>query len=62
MKDKIIVAKSIIQLKSREQDKIFEDLIKEMGEKGKALEDDVFDYCYNGFETRKIKEYLDGNV
>lgn len=62
MKDKITVAKDIIQLKEAEQDKIYNDLIKEMGQEGKDLEDDIFDYCYNCFETKRLKEYLDGNV
>jgi len=58
MKYKIETVKSIIQLKQKEQDDIFEKLIEDLGVEGGADELILLDYCFNNFKSKGIEKWL----
>ena len=47
-----------VQTKQKESDSIFEHFISKFNITDEHLKDDIFDYCYNDFETPYLKNYI----
>lgn len=57
-RSKIDIARSIIQLKQREQDLIFDKIVKELNIKEDFDMDVLVDYCYNNVDWNEHLEKI----